>query len=538
MSSTLTSQQVRQLRDQFWQSKHHLLAKPVSLVASSENKSVLFNVAGMQQFVPYLIGKSHPLGKRLYNIQPCIRTNDIEDIGDERHLSMFEMMGNWSLGDYFKHDALTRSVEFLVNVLGIDKSRLGATIFAGDDALWIPRDIESYEILQSLWINHITEIWFDKNGDSDNFWTPGAVGPCGPSCELFYDRGEEGQDYSDPLTGDTMTSDRNLWVNDRYTEIWNNVFMAYYQDGTGDGFTPLAQTNVDTGMGFERLMMVLQNTDTIYESDLFLPIIQQIELITKTQYKNNNKSYRVIVDHLRASVFLIADWVTPSNEWRWYILRRLIRRAYYYVTQLIQTNHTAAIQIIIDTIITHYESVYPYIHTEMQAIISECIKFQRTLDQGKTMLMELIAKSDWSIDGEIIFKLYDTYGFPVELTTEILDNHQISYEILEYESAMDKAKSTSRAHTNFKNTIDRSKYLRGIAETKFVWYDQLSIDKWNVLADLDIDGMRVIVLDQTVFYPEMWWQRGDTGQMMLPSGEQVSVTNTIKFAGVILHIVE
>jgi len=135
MSSTLTSQQVRQLRDQFWQSKHHLLAKPVSLVASSENKSVLFNVAGMQQFVPYLIGKSHPLGKRLYNIQPCIRTNDIEDIGDERHLSMFEMMGNWSLGDYFKHDALTRSVEFLVNVLGIDKSRLGATIFAGDDAL-------------------------------------------------------------------------------------------------------------------------------------------------------------------------------------------------------------------------------------------------------------------------------------------------------------------------------------------------------------------------------------------------------------------
>lgn len=538
MSSTLTSQQVRQLRDKFWQSKQHQLAKPVSLVASSENKSVLFNVAGMQQFVPYLMGKPHPLGKRLYNIQPCIRTNDIEDIGDERHLSMFEMMGNWSLGDYFTHDALTRSVEFMVDQLGIDKSRIGATIFAWDESTGIPRDTVSYDILQSLWIQHITEIGFDKDGDSDNFWTPGAVGPCGPCCEFFYDRGVNGDNYIDPLTWDDMAPDRNLWVNDRYTEIWNNVFMAYYQDGSGNGYTPLAQTNVDTGMGFERLMMVLQNTDTIFETDVFMPIIKQIEMITHMQYEVHKQAYRIIVDHLRASVFLVADGVTPSNEWRWYILRRLIRRAYYYVTQLVSAHATDTIQIIIDTIITHYESVYPHIHTDMHAIISECIKFQRTLDQGKTMLMDLITKSDWSIDGETIFKLYDTYGFPVELTTEILDNHQISYEISEYESAMDKAKSTSRAHTNFKNTIDRSKYLTGIAETKFVWYDQLSSDKFNVLADLDVDWMRVIILDQTVFYPEMWWQRGDTGEMMLVTGEQVSVINTIKFAGVILHIVE
>lgn len=711
-----TSWEVRKLWNEFRLSKQHAEAKPVSLVASSENKSVLFNVAGMQQFVPYLVGKPHPLGQRLHNIQRCIRTNDIEDIGDERHLSMFEMMGNWSLGDYFKTEALTWTVEFLVDVLWIPKHRLGATIFAWDEATGIPRDTESYDILKTLGIDRISELWFDKDGDSDNFWTPGAIGPCGPCCEFYYDRGIDGQIYIDPITGDDMASDWDIGVNDRYTEIRNNVFMAYYQDWSGNGFTPLSQTNVDTGMWFERLIMVLQNTETIFETDLFMPIIHQIEELTHTQYTSHLKAYRIILDHLRASVFLVADGVTPSNEWRWYILRRLIRRAYYYIGQLslehghiefirnnivpessldwLKTQILSAVSIqnlkvpfsdhakkvfwlkftvraikqiafeklrifyigtavdnkwfealvvykngsllnvlteginvnvqewyievqfndvnhlvvgdnemevrfditaswvswqniqfeikpglksfidakymshsdilleedvvwsvawpifhlhsdqlqtarqILGFIQVHYKLDYPHIAIDPVSIISECIKFQRTLDQGRVMLADIIAKTEDMIDGETVFKLYDTYGFPSELTIEIAWHNHKSVDQAWFESALSNAKDRSRANANFKNTIDWSKYLWWIPETKFVWYDRMTSSEFAVLSDFDADGQRVIVLDQTVFYPEMGWQRGDSGSMMLPTGEQVTVTDTIKFAGVILHLVE
>ena len=533
-----SSSQVRKIWSEFRLSKQHIEAKPVSLVASSENKSVLFNVAGMQQFVPYLVGKPHPLGQRLYNIQRCIRTNDIEGIGDERHLSMFEMMGNWSLGDYFKVEALTWTVEFLVDVLWIPKHRLGATIFAWDEATNIPRDVESYNILRSLGIEHISELWFDEYGDSDNFWTPGAIGPCGPCCEFYYDRWVDGQIYIDPITDNDMASDWDIWVNDRYTEIWNNVFMAYYQDWSGNGFTPLSQTNVDTGMWFERLMMVLQNTQTLFETDLFMPIIQQIEQLTHTQYISHFKAYRVILDHLRASIFLIADGVTPSNEWRWYILRRLIRRAYYYIWQLVQDHQLNITKQILWYIQAHYKLDYPHIVMDPVSIISECIKFQRTLDQGRVMLADIIAKTQDMIDGDTVFKLYDTYGFPSELTIEIAwHNHKLVDQAW-FESALFNAQERSRANANFKNTIDRSKYLWGISETKFIWYDHLTSSEFSVLSDFDVNGRRVIVLDQTVFYPEMGWQRGDSGFMMLATGEQVTVTDTIKFAGVILHLVE
>lgn len=533
-----TSSQVRTMRNQFRASKQHAEAKPVSLVASSENKSVLFNVAGMQQFVPYLVGKPHPLGQRLYNIQRCIRTNDIEDIGDERHLSMFEMMGNWSLGNYFKGEALAWTVEFLVDVLWIPKHRLGATIFAWDDNVGIPRDAESYEILQSLGIEHISEIGFDKDGDSDNFRTPGSIGPCGPCCEFYYDRGIDGQIYIDPITGDDMLSDWDIGINDRYTEIWNNVFMSYYQDGSGNGFTPLSQTNVDTGMWFERLCMVLQGTETIFETDLFMPIITQIETLTHTQYTAHLKAYRVILDHIRASIFLIADGVTSSNEGRWYILRRLIRRAYYYIWQLTQDQAIYTTKQIIRYIQDHYKSDYPHVDIDMWGIISECVKFQRTLDQWRVMLEDIISKTDSIVDGDIAFKLYDTYGFPIELTIEIAQHHHRSVDQAWYESALAAAKDRSRGVANFRNTIDWSKYLAWVAETKFVGYDDLSLAEFSVVKDFDADGQRVIVLDQTVFYPEMGWQRGDSGSITLPSGEQIDVTDTIKFAGVILHLVE
>lgn len=704
LTNLITSWEVRKLWNEFRLSKQHAEAKPVSLVASSENKSVLFNVAGMQQFVPYLVGKPHPLGQRLYNIQRCIRTNDIEDIGDERHLSMFEMMGNWSLGDYFKTEALTWTVEFLVDVLWIPKHRLGATIFAGDEATGIPRDAESYDILKTLGIEHISELWFDEHGDSDNFWTPWPIGPCGPCCEFYYDRWVDGELYIDPITGDDMASDWDIGVNDRYTEIWNNVFMCYYrvgswgekelvktkegvnedsrksdadnllteseiedlntktydiigtaielhkkywntltekqyqkilldkllekwykvesekkveiiEDGKSYGsrfidlviddvvyielkntahewevqkwlkqvksylnlnwwlvwlllnfgtqilskarvnnyskenielvpqnsespYSPLPQKNVDTGMWFERLMMVLQGTETIFETDLFMPIIAQIESLTHTQYTAHLKAYRVILDHLRASIFLVADGVTPSNEGRGYILRRLIRRAYYYIGQLVQDHQIDMVKQILGYIQSHYVTEYPHIMIDLVSITSECIKFQRTLDQWRAMLEDILASTEGTIDGETVFKLYDTYGFPSELTIEIAWHHHRSVDQAWYESALATAKDRSRGVANFRNTIDWSKYLAGISETVFVWYDTLTSSEFAVLLDVDADGQRVIVLDRTVFYPEMGWQRGDSGSMTLPSGEQVMVTDTIKFAGVILHLVE
>jgi alanyl-tRNA synthetase len=265
--------QIRQLRDQFRKERSHVRSAPSPLIKSSkEDATTLFNVAGMQPLVPYLMGKEHPDGKRLYNIQACIRTPDIEDIGDERHLTCFEMMGNRSLGDYFKTDSITRSIEFLVKYAGIPLERLGATIFAGDEQAKIPYDQVSKDMLETMGITHIKEMSFDENRESDNFRRPGPVGPCGPCCEIYYDRGD---DYG--------TDDWDMGTNDRYTEIWNNVFMAYYDDGSCN-LVELPAKNVDTGMGFERLMMVVQDVDTIYETDVFSPTLEIIQTVAAHPY--------------------------------------------------------------------------------------------------------------------------------------------------------------------------------------------------------------------------------------------------------------
>jgi len=234
----------------------------------------------------------------------------------------------------------------------------------------------------------------------------------------------------------------------------------------------------------------------------------------------------------------VADGVTPSNEGRWYILRRLIRRAYYYIGQLAQDHQIDMTRQIIGFIQEHYRTDYPHIVTDMWVIASECIKFQRTLDQWRVMLEDIIAKTDHVINGETVFKLYDTYGFPSELTIEIAKHHHRSVDQAWYQSALAVAKDRSRGVANFRNTIDWSKYLAWVTETEFVGYDDLTLGEFAVLKDVDVDGQRVIVLDRTVFYPEMGWQRGDTGSMTLPSGERLEVTETIKFAGVILHLVE
>ena len=538
----LTSKQVRELWTKFRESKWHKEVKPVSLVADSGNKTVLFNVAGMQQLVPYLVGKDHPHGKRLYNIQKCIRTNDIDDIGDERHFSMFEMMGNWSLGDYFKKESLEWTVEFLTSpeYLWIDINKLGGTVFAGGGI--VPRDDFAYETLQRLGIKHITEIGFDENQESDNFRTPGAVGPCGPCCEFYYDRWEEGQIYIDPINGEDMLSDRWLGVNDRYTEIWNNVFMEYYWDN--GKLTPLSQQNVDTGMWFERLCMVLQRKETVFDIDLFDKHIYMLEWYSSTKYSQSPKPYRIVMDHLRASSFLVWDGILPSNEGRGYVLRRLIRRMYYNLDKL--TSNNQDIYTIISELINRFAADYWSYYNELQnssyiyqIIKKECEWFQKTIVNWIGQFNNLIKNGSDKISGFDGFKLYDTYGLPRDIINDLSKDHNISISRDEFDAELEIAKQTARKWANFTKWIDRSRYINGLPETFFVWYRELELPDFTILRDFVTEetGQRCIVLDKTVFYAESWGQKGDSWILTLDDWSNVYISDTIKFAGVYIHIV-
>lgn len=528
----LSSKQVREKWHEFRESKWHKHAKPVSLIADSENKSVLFTVAGMQPFVPYLVGKPHPLGKRLFNIQKCIRTNDIDDIGDERHCSMFEMMGNRSLGDYFKKDAIVRSLEFLVDVLGIDKSKLWATIFAWDSASGIPRDDESHEVLASLGIKHIKEMTFDEYGESDNFWTPWPVGPCGPCVEFYFDRWD---DAFGP-------ADWDMGVNDRYTEVRNNVMMAYYRDGSGS--TEPGQQNVDTGMWFERLNMLLQWTETIFETDIFANSIQTIQWFTDTKYNDHKQQYRIILDHFRASTFLICDGVVPSNEGRWYVLRRLIRRWYFNFSKLSSATDEVfekfvdiMVTGIIDDFAPRYENMEGNTKLVVQLLIKECQNFQQTISNGLGELDKLIKK--WNISWVETFRLFESFGLPRDVIKDVLLSHNLKADKEAFDIEAEKAKELSRQSATFVKNTERSKYLGGIPETQFIGYDQLKEESVILLKDFSTDQwQRVLIFDKTPFYATGWGQIGDNGRYIDEKWNIIRIKEVVKYAWVYLHFTE
>ncbi len=560
----MKSSQIRTLWNQFRTEKNHKTAKPVSLVAPSEDKTVLFNVAGMQPLVPYLSGKPHPNGDRIYNIQKCIRTNDIEDIGDERHLSMFEMMGNRSLGDYFKKESLIRSWEFLTNekYLNLDPNKIGCSVFwwyEKDGEVIIPYDQEAHDTLLSLGMNpkHIKAIPMFHGEKCDNFWWPaGAIWPCGPCAEFHYDRGD---DYG--------PNDWNIGINDRFIEIWNNVFMEFYKDEKGE-YAALSQQNVDTGMGMERLTMVLQEAETIFETDLFFSSISLVENFTSTSYpalkKNESlmsevelavtKSYRIILDHVRASIFLLSDGVVPSNEGRWYVLRRLIRRAWFHLNKLHADHNEKELHNFIHDFTNHifelFDKQYSWIdqsdtqHKEEIAhrLLQEIDKFLHTLQKGEKQLKKTIQwiTSD-TLSGDDVFLLYDTFGFPVELTQEIAQDAWIKVDILWYEKAMSAAKKKAKSSSKDKFTrgVDRAKYLEGVQPTEFIWYDTLESLNPTILKQFQLDdGQRIMVFDRTPFYATWWWQTGDNGTLELDDGTLYTITNVIKYSGVFLHFVE
>ena len=413
---------------------------PSSPVVPENDPSVLFNTAGMQPLIPYLMGEAHPYGTRLCDYQKCIRTNDLDAIGDTTHHTFFEMLGNWSLGDYFKDESITWSFEFLTKCLNIPVEKLAVTVFAGNDL--IPFDEVSYNKWLSLGIKkeRIAKTTLD------NFWIAGASGPCGPDTEIFYFRSaEEAPETFDP-------------EDDRWVEIWNNVFMQYYKDENGT-VTELPKKNVDTGMGVERVTAILEGVDDNYKSSIWCDVIDLISRIAGLPYEGNEKSMRIIADHIRTAVFISSDpaGIKPSNTDQGYILRRLIRRAIRHAKKLnidISSNWEEQIARLI---IEKYQSYYSELSQNKQVVLdvlkNEKEKFNKTLEKG---LREFAKVSNKDIDGEVAFHLYDTYGFPIELTEELAKDAGISVDTKGFNEKF-------KAHQELSRTASAGKFKGGLA---------------------------------------------------------------------------
>ena len=423
----------------FFVSKGHVQI-PSAPVVPENDPSVLFNTAGMQPLVPYLMGEVHPYGTRLCDYQKCVRTNDLEEIGDTTHHTFFEMLGNWSLGDYFKEEAISWSFEFLTSVLKIPVERLAVTVFGGNE--YIDFDKESYNKWLSLGIK---ESRIAKTSD-DNFWIAGEAGPCGPDTEIFYWR-------SDDEIPDTFDTEDDRWV-----EIWNNVFMAYNKSVDGV-ITDLPKKNVDTGMGVERVTAILEGVDDNYLSSIWRDVISLIENISGLSYNGNEKSMRVIADHIRTAVFIAADpaGIKPSNTDQGYILRRLIRRAIRHAKKLnidINSNWESEIaKLIIDKYKKYYSEIESNKNVVLDVLKQEKEKFNRTLEKG---LREFEKVSNTDIDANVAFHLYDTYGFPIELTLELASEKNLKVDVEGF-------KEKFRAHQELSRTASKGKFKGGLA---------------------------------------------------------------------------
>jgi len=425
---------------EFFKSKGHVIIPSASLIPQND-PSVLFTTAGMQPLVPFLLGQKHPLGKRLVDIQKCLRTGDFENIGDDTHHTFFQMLGNWSLGDYFKKESITWSFEFLTDKkwLNLPLKKLAFTVYEGDKT--VSRDEESAKLWLSLEVPKERIAYLGI----DNFWSAGETGPCGPSSEIFYWKG----DKEAPKTFDPND---NNWV-----EIWNNVFMAYNK--TADGkLEKLKQQNVDTGMGFERTLAVLSGKKSAYETDLFIPIIQHVEKISGRKYENEKKNMRVVADHIRAAVFILGDpnGVVPSNVDQGYILRRLIRKAIRLGKLMgIETSFTADLA---KMIIKEYGDFYVELNQNKSKIISELDKeeekFNKTLEQGLKEF-EKMAVHNKSISGKEAFLLFQSYGFPLEMTQELAEEKNIKVDADGFKAEFEKHQELSRigAEKKFKGGL-------------------------------------------------------------------------------------
>ena len=419
---------------------------PSAPIVPKDDPTVLFNTAGMQPLVPYLLGKPHPYGKRLCDYQKCVRLTDLEEIGDKTHHTFFEMLGNWSLGDYFKKESIKYSFDFLTKVLHIPVERLAITVFEGDDK--IPRD----EVSAARWREMgISDKRIAYLGRDDNFWIAGETGPCGGDTEIFYFRSED--EIPEKFDPD----------DDRWVEIWNNVFMEFYQDENGN-ISELKQKNVDTGMGLERVVAVLEGVDDNYKSSVWRDVISLLEDITSLPYDGNEKAMRVVADHIRTATFIAADpaGIKPSNNGQGYILRRLIRRAIRYARSLnidINSNWDERIALLI---ISKYEKYYGELSENkdvvLEALKNEKMKFARTLEKGLREFDRLVRNDEKEVNKDIAFKLYDTYGFPIEQTIEEARERGMSVD-------EEGFKEKFREHQEKSKSASRGKFKGGLAGT-------------------------------------------------------------------------
>lgn len=400
----MKSVELRQKYLKFFAGHGHKIIPSASLIPPEEvelagTERVLFTTAGMHPLIPYLLGKAHPEGNRLVNIQKCLRTDDIDDVGDTSHNTFFEMLGNWSLGDYWKEEAISWSYQFLANELKLDAKRIYVSVFAGDSDA--PFDQESYEIWKKL---GVTEDHIFKHGKSDNWWPTGGdkPGPQGPDTEMFYDMDPQSNTPIDPAVN-----------SQRFVEIWNDVFMQYERSSNGS-FRELKQKNVDTGMGLERILCVLQNAPSVYETDVFLPTMKKIEEISSHFIESSS---RIVADHIRASVFLIADGVSPSNVERGYILRRLIRRLIRHASLL--KIDSDFLETLAKSVINTYETTYPNLVEHQKLIIQELQKEEQKFKKALTVGIRHFEKIKGKVSGKDAFDLYQNFGFPIELTVEL-----------------------------------------------------------------------------------------------------------------------
>ena len=435
----VTSAQLREMFQKFMESKGCARIHSASVIPEND-PTVLFTTAGMHPLVPYLMGAKHPAGTRLTDVQKCIRTGDIDDVGDSSHLTFFEMLGNWSLGDYFKKEAISWSWEFLTSpeYLGLDKDRLAFTVFEGDENC--PRDTESHDLWRSMGVAEDHIFYLPKE---HNWWGPaGITGPCGPDTEMFIITDKEpcGPDCSPACSCG------------RYLEIWNDVFMQYNKQADGT-FAPLAQKNVDTGMGLERTICVLNGKKTVYETDAFTDILAKIAELSGHTYGENEevtKAFRIIADHMRTSTFILGDdrGVSPSNTDQGYILRRLIRRAVRYAMQLgMPEGFTCEIA---KVIINQYKDVYPELERNSAFVLDQLKleegRFARTLKQGNKEFDKVASRvENGTIDGLSAFHLYDTYGFPIEMTCELARERGLKVDVPAFEECFKQHQATSHA---------------------------------------------------------------------------------------------
>ena len=438
---------IREKYISFFESKGHKQI-PSAPVVPENDPSVLFNTAGMQPLVPYLMGEHHPYGTRLCDYQKCMRTNDLDEVGDTTHHTFFEMLGNWSLGDYFKEESISWSFEFLTKVLKVPVEKLAVTVFKGNDI--VAPDDESANIWRKM---GLTDKRIKYLGEDDNWWpNMELTGPCGPDTEIFYfSTDEELPEEFDP-------------EDDRWVEIWNNVFMQYNHNADGT-FTELPKKNVDTGMGLERITAVLEGVSDNYMSSIWKDVIEKIEEISSLPYKGNEKAMRIIADHIRSAVFISADpsGIKPSNTDQGYILRRLIRRAIRYAKKLEIDINSNWEEEIANLIIDKYKKYYVELEENRQVVIevlkSEKIKFNKTLEKGLKEFEKIASKIDnGKMDKDNAFRLYDTFGFPIELTIELASEMGIKVD-------EEGFKEKFKAHQEKSRAGSKEKFKGGLAST-------------------------------------------------------------------------